>query len=88
MPTIKVWYVYILKCSDKTLYTGISTDIAKRIKQHSSGRGSRYVRSKLPVKLVYSERHRGRSRALKREAQIKKLPRPQKLKLISGDSVK
>ena len=70
-----MWFLYILQCSDQSLYTGISTDVQRRIKEHSAGKGkgSRYVHGKLPVRLVYQERCKNRSSALKREAKIKKL---------------
>jgi putative endonuclease len=65
------WYVYILECSDKSLYTGITNNIEKRIKTHNAGKGSKSLLGKLPVKLVYSEKADNRSEALKREAVIK-----------------
>ena len=77
-----LWFLYILQCRDGSLYTGITTDIQRRVKEHSKGKGSRLLRGKLPVKLVYQEDHPDRSSALKREAQIKKLPREKKLTLI------
>ena len=79
-----VWYVYILKCGDKSLYTGIALDIARRIKEHSSGKGSKYLRGRLPLKLVYSKEFRDRSSALKREAEIKRWTHDEKQVLISG----
>jgi putative endonuclease len=75
------WYVYILECSDKSLYTGITNNIEKRIKTHNAGKGSKSLLGKLPVKLVYSEKADNRSEALKREAVIKKLTRKEKLLL-------
>ena len=77
------WHVYILKCSNKSLYTGIATDISRRINEHNSKRGSAYVQAHLPAKLIYQELHKTRSLALKREAQIKSLTRKQKLTLIN-----
>lgn len=77
-----VWFLYILECSDGSLYAGITKNIARRIKQHSSGKGSRILRGKLPVKLVYQETHSDRSSALKREIQIKKLSRNEKMSLV------
>ena len=79
-----MWHVYILKCGDKSLYTGIALDIARRIKEHSSGKGSKYLRGRLPLKLVYSEKFRDRSSALKREAEIKRWTHDEKRALISG----
>ena len=76
------WFVYILRCADGTLYTGITKDLARRTKQHNAGVASRYTRSRRPVKLVYQEPQRSQSLALKREAAIKKLTRKQKLVLI------
>ena len=76
------WFVYILKCKDKSLYTGITNNIQKRLIDHRSGRGSKYVRSRLPVKIVHSEKVKTKSKALRREAEIKRLTRQQKLKLI------
>jgi putative endonuclease len=78
-------YVYILECSDKTLYTGSTHDIEKRIAEHNnSKKGARYTRSRRPVKLVYVESCSNLSDALKREAQIKKLSRVQKIRLIEN----
>jgi putative endonuclease len=76
------WLVYILRCSDGSLYTGITTDLPKRLKVHNAGKASRYTRSRLPVALAYSESQNSTSAALKREAAIKKLSRPQKDRLL------
>jgi putative endonuclease len=76
------WFVYIVRCSDKSLYTGITTDVAGRIKIHNSGKGAKYTRSRRPVKLVYKEAMRSESAARKREAEIKKLSRLEKLSLL------
>jgi putative endonuclease len=77
------YFVYIVLCSDNTLYTGISTDIVRRMNEHNnSKRGSKYTRSRRPVKLVYVEECLDKSSALKRELSIKKLSRKNKLKLI------
>jgi putative endonuclease len=76
------WVVYILECADKTLYTGITTNIAKRIAKHDSGTGAKYTRGRSPVNLLYTERHDTRSEASKREIEIKGLNRIEKLKLI------
>ena len=78
-----MWTVYIVKCNDKKLYTGITTDIDRRLTEHNSGKGGRFTRFRTPVKLVYKEKVASRSEALKREAAIKKLSRPEKLSLIS-----
>jgi predicted GIY-YIG superfamily endonuclease len=76
------WFLYILKCSDGTLYTGITNDIARRIRQHNEGSASRYTRSRLPVKLLYRESCRGRSQALKKEFAVKSLSRKEKEEYI------
>jgi len=76
------WHVYILECGDGTLYTGITNDLKRRVEEHNAGTGAKCTRSRLPVKLVYSERKRNRSYASKREAAIKSLSRSEKLKLI------
>jgi predicted GIY-YIG superfamily endonuclease len=80
--TVEVWFVYVLRCAEGTLYTGITKDVTRRIQQHNNGTASRYTRSRRPVKLVYQETQRSRSLALKREAAIKLLTRKQKLALI------
>lgn len=79
----KQWCVYILICFDKTLYTGCTNDIIKRIKTHQQGKGAKYTRSRLPVSLVYSENCSDKSEALKREYLIKQMSRKEKLKMIS-----
>jgi putative endonuclease len=75
------WVCYLLECADGTLYTGISNDLPRRLAQHARGVASKYTRTRLPVRLRYSEKHRTRSSALKREAAIKRLPRARKLAL-------
>ncbi|HET7375103.1 MAG TPA: GIY-YIG nuclease family protein [Anaerolineae bacterium] len=75
-------YVYIVECSDGSLYTGWSLDVEARVKAHNAGRGARYTRLHRPVKLVYAETQATRSEALKREAAIKTWPREKKKKLI------
>lgn len=77
-----VWYVYILRCADGTLYTGISTDVEKRLQAHRSGRGAKYTRSRCPLTLVYQECCGSHSQALKRECRIKSMTRQEKLQLI------
>ena len=76
------WMVYILRCGDGSLYTGITNDLPRRLAAHRAGRGSVYVRSRLPVRVVYREPQRDRSAALSREAAIKRLPRAAKLALL------
>lgn len=78
-------YVYILKCSDGTFYTGWTTDIEARVKTHNSGSGAKYTRGRRPVSLAYYEELPDRSAALKREAAIKRLPRNKKLELIASN---
>jgi len=77
------YFVYILLCKDKSLYTGITNDVAKRFSAHKEGKGARYTRSHPPMKIVHREKYRTKGRALKREAEIKRLSRPQKIKLFS-----
>ena len=76
------WFVYILRCADGSLYTGITKDVKRRCQQHNAGTASRYTRSRLPVKLVYRENHASQSSALKREAAIKAMTRREKLAMI------
>lgn len=78
------WFVYILRCGDGSLYTGISTDVEHRVATHNAGRGARYTRPRLPVTVVHVERKRSRSTALKREAAIKALSRAEKLNMLNG----
>ena len=78
-----MYHLYILKCADKTLYTGITVDLVRRVKEHNSSKlGAKYTRTRRPVKLVYSRKFRNRSAALKAEAKLKKLSRSEKLKLL------
>ena len=77
-----MWYLYILRCGDGTLYTGITTDVKKRLEAHRSGKGAKYTRGRNPLELVYQEECGSHSDALKREAMIKKLNRVQKEQLI------
>ena len=75
--------VYIVQCSDTTLYTGIAVDVEKRIHEHNfSVKGAKYTKVRRPVKLLYTEQHKDRSSASKREYEIKKMTREKKLKLI------
>ena len=76
------WKLYILRCGDGTLYTGITTDVEKRFAAHSTGKGAKYTRGRGPLELVYSECCADHSAALKREMEIKALARDEKLKLI------
>ncbi len=80
---INMNYVYILECGDKSLYTGWTNNLEKRVKSHSEGKGAKYTRARLPVKLVYFEEYYDKICAQKREYKIKQLTRKQKLKLIA-----
>jgi len=83
-----MYYLYILKCADKTLYTGITVDLARRVEEHNDSRlGAKYTRARRPVKLVYSKKFRDRSSASKEENRIKYLSREKKLELIKNISV-
>jgi putative endonuclease len=75
-------FVYIVACSDGTLYTGWTTDVEARVKAHNAGRGSRYCKQRRPVRLVYQEKMPDRSAAQRRELAIKRLPRRKKVELI------
>ncbi len=77
--------VYILRCSDGSLYTGATVDLEQRVTKHNDGTASRYTRSRLPVELIYSQTFQNYNDALKTERQIKKWPREKKLLLVSGD---
>lgn len=76
------WTVYMLRCSDGSLYTGITTDLTRRIKAHEDGNGARYTHGRGPFQLVYQELHENRAEASKREMAIKSLSRARKLELI------
>jgi len=77
-----MYYVYILLCRDKSLYTGFTKNIKQRLKDHNEGKGSKYVRSKLPVKFIYTEKYDSKSEALKRERQIKGWRREKKIRIL------
>lgn len=77
------WLVYVVRCADHTLYTGITTDAEKRVAEHNAGRGARYTRSRTPVVLVYVEAAGDRGAALRRENEIKKMPLDTKRELIA-----
>ena len=76
------WCVYILKCADASLYTGIAKDLAKRFQMHSDGKGARYTRTRRPLAIVYQEICKSRTEALIRECAVKALPKRKKLALI------
>ncbi len=75
-------YVYMLRCSDGSLYSGYTTDLDKRLQVHNSGRGAKYTRSRLPVTLVYWQKFDSAQQAMQREAALKRLTRQEKLQLI------
>lgn len=77
-----MYYVYILECKDGSLYTGITTDVARRLSEHKTGIGARYTRAQVAKKIVYTEKHPDRSAASKREAEIKGWKREKKLHLF------
>ena len=80
---MKAWFVYVIRASDDSLYTGITTDVQRRFKEHSSpAKGARYFRGRQPVEVVHSESLPDRSSALRREAEIQRLSRVEKLELI------
>jgi putative endonuclease len=78
------WHLYILECADGSLYTGITTDVSRRIKQHESGEGAKYTRGRAPLKLLYTKKFKSRSAASKRELEVKKMSREEKLDLIKA----
>ncbi|MBN1618307.1 GIY-YIG nuclease family protein [Candidatus Dojkabacteria bacterium] len=75
-----MYYLYVLLCCDKSLYTGITNNIPRRMLAHRSGKGSKYVNSRLPFRLIHKEKFKDKSLALRREVQIKKLSREDKIK--------
>jgi putative endonuclease len=80
----KKWCVYMIECSDSTIYTGITNNLENRIKVHNSGKGAKYVKTRLPVRLLWSIESENRSEASKLEIKIKKLNRNQKLDIIEN----
>ena len=81
-------YTYILKCSDGSFYTGWTTDIQRRLKEHNNGKGARYTRARLPVELVHFEMYGTKSDAMKRECEIKGMSRRLKIELILRSEIK
>ena len=80
------WYVYILKCADSTLYTGVTTDIERRLKEHNHEKiGAKYTRARRPVSLVYKENYQNRVEATRREAELKKFSKLEKQRLFTID---
>jgi putative endonuclease len=80
------WYLYIVKCNDGTLYTGITTDLIRRVSEHNNKKGAKSLKGKLPVKLVYNESFENQIEAAKREREIKSWKRKYKLQLIEEKS--
>lgn len=78
------WFVYMVRCSDQSLYTGIAIDVTSRVARHNEGAGARYTRSRRPVELVYSEQAQDKGAALRREAEIKRLSASEKRALVAG----
>ena len=84
-----MYYLYIVECADNTLYTGITTDLSRRLDEHNNSKnGAKYTRAHRPVKIVYEKKFRNRSTATRAESKIKKLTRTQKLDLINQNLVK
>ncbi|MEO5342729.1 MAG: GIY-YIG nuclease family protein [Gammaproteobacteria bacterium SHHR-1] len=82
----KTWTLYMLRCGDGSLYTGVATDLQARLAKHRAGKGAKYTRGRLPLELVYSETSTDQGQALRRELEIKALSRQQKLALIGQGS--
>ena len=82
-----LYYIYILRCSDDTLYTGYTNSIDKRLFTHNSGKGAKYTRARLPVELIYSEEFSDKINALKREREIKSMTRTEKLRLLGDENI-
>jgi predicted GIY-YIG superfamily endonuclease len=80
----KVWKLYILRCGDGSLYTGITVDVEARFAQHCHGTGAKYTRGRGPLELVYQEECGDHSQALKREYQVKSLSKPEKMAMIQS----
>ena len=80
--TEKKNYTYMLKCHDGTIYTGWTTQLDRRISEHNSGRGAKYTRSRRPVELIYYEELESKEKAMKREAEIKKMTKKQKIAMV------
>ena len=79
------WYFYIVRCCDHSLYSGITTDLGRRLAEHNAGTASKYTRAKRPVHLVHWERLRSKSAALRREAAVKKFSKADKERLVLGE---
>ena len=83
-----MWYVYILRCGDGSLYTGITTDVPRRLEAHRQGKGAKYTRARLPVKLIYVEGFASKEEAMSAEALLKRKKRPQKERFLSENQEK
>jgi len=83
----EIWYLYMLRCRDGSLYTGITTDVERRLEAHRSGRGAKYTRGRGPLELVYQQVCGSHSQALKRELEIKAMPRARKEMLLAGNNL-
>ena len=81
-----MYFVYLIRCKDRTIYTGVTTDVRRRFKEHALGEGGDYTRSRGVKKILYTEKYKNRSNALKREAEIKGWRREKKLSLIVSKS--
>ena len=82
------WYVYLIRCSDNSLYTGIATDIARRFRQHAEGKGAKYFRGRVPLQVVYCEENHSRCSAATREYLIKRMNRAEKELMVASYSDK
>ncbi len=82
---VDMWHVYIIRCADDTLYTGVTTDVSRRVKRHNSKKASKYTRVRTPVALIYQEPAFSKTDALRREIQIKNWSKQKKLALINGN---
>ena len=83
---MKVWYLYVVRCADSTLYTGITTDVDRRVREHNaSKRGAKYTRTRRPVELVWTREYKSRSEAQKAECSFKKLFHKEKWEVINED---
>lgn len=80
-------FVYILECSDESLYTGYTTDVSRRVQEHNAGEGAKYTRGRTPVEVVYTESFQSQSMAMQREYEIKQLSRAQKEELVENNSM-
>lgn len=78
-----MWYVYVLLCKDKSLYTGVTNNLEKRLAEHKNGKGGRYTRSHKPIKIIYQENFSNKSLALKREIEIKSWSRQEKIETLN-----